>query len=518
MTDVTLYHWEPNANSGKPMLALEEKGVAWSSRYVNMLKFDQHQPEYLAINPQGTIPAITHGELVLTESTAIMEYVDSAFDGPALMPSDPQDRWRVRWWMKFMDQWLGPSFSMLGWSAFVGPKVRELPREELDAAIDRIPLPERRRAWSKAINGDFSEEELAESGRRVDLGIALLEKDLGRRPYVACDTYSLADINIFNSTYALPLTRKDLVSHETTPNIMAWLRRVYRSTGGPAHLGDGLNRTCPSLSADDGGVCLMTDRILYHGVPNGPSLSALAALAESGLEIECRPIDLLRGARHALPGVAESQALEFAVEGEGPVLVCDGEAMSEAVFLAQYFDEAAEGCGLQPADPYARWQMLMWCRQADERLAPAVAYLGNLAHSQTVLAAMDHAEFGGILASIESADLRERWQDLRDGRVDAAKVEDSKTKVAQFAERVENQLADSRAWLMGDFSIADLETFAWLHPMRELEAAAFAGRENCNAWMDRVEARPSVQAALARAATDHPERSFAPGPEINRWG
>jgi glutathione S-transferase len=119
---------------------------------------------------------------------------------------------------------------------------------------------------------------------------------------------------------------------------------------------------------------------------------------------------------------------------------------------------------------------------------------------------------------MRSEDLRQRWQDLHDGKVDAAKLADSKAKVAQFVERVESQLSDGREWLMGDFSIADLETFAWLRPMRALETQAFAGHEHCAAWMDRVEARPSVQAALARATTDHPERAFAPGPEINRWG
>jgi GST-like protein len=262
----------------------------------------------------------------------------------------------------------------------------------------------------------------------------------------------------------------------------------------------------------------MTDAILYHGEPNGPSLSVLAALHESGLDIECRPIDLLGGERHALPGVSDSVALDMAVEGEGPVLVADGEAMCEAVFLAQYFDEAAGGRGLQPTEAYARWQMLMWCRQATERLSPAVAYLGNLAWSQQRLAAMDEAGFAALLASIASEDQRKRWQDLRDDAVDAAKVGDSKAKVAQFAERVENQLADGREWLMGPFSIADLETYAWLRPMRELEAEAFAGRARCLAWMDRVEARPSVQKALSRATTDHPAHAFAPGPEINRWG
>jgi glutathione S-transferase len=107
---------------------------------------------------------------------------------------------------------------------------------------------------------------------------------------------------------------------------------------------------------------------------------------------------------------------------------------------------------------------------------------------------------------------------LRDDVVDAAKVEDSRTKVAQFAARVEAQLADGREWLMGSFSIADLETYAWLRSMRVLEADAFAGQDRCRAWMDRVEARPSVRKALARATTDDPVHAFAPGPEINRWG
>ncbi|MFM1982450.1 MAG: hypothetical protein RJB22_1169, partial [Pseudomonadota bacterium] len=43
--------------------------------------------------------------------------------------------------------------------------------------------------------------------------------------------------------------------------------------------------------------------ILYHGEPSGPSLTVLAALAESGVEMDCRPINLLAGERHRLPGL-----------------------------------------------------------------------------------------------------------------------------------------------------------------------------------------------------------------------
>jgi GSH-dependent disulfide-bond oxidoreductase len=227
MGGVTLYHWEPNANSGKPMLALMEKGVPFHSHYLDLLDFDQHKPEYLAINPQGTIPAMKHADRVLTESTAIMEYVDEAFPGPPLMPDDPKDRWRVRWWMKFMDQWLGPSFSMIGWSVFVGPAVRSRDPEELKAAIERIPLPERRVAWRKAIYGSFADDEMKESRRRVALGIRMLEEALGKRPWLATDRYSLADINGFNLAFALPLSQPTLSNDDLTPNIMRWLRAIY---------------------------------------------------------------------------------------------------------------------------------------------------------------------------------------------------------------------------------------------------------------------------------------------------
>jgi glutathione S-transferase/GST-like protein len=224
---LTLYHWEPNANSGKPMLALKEKGVAFESHYLDLLNFDQHSPDYLKINPNGTIPALVHDDLMLTESTAIMEYVDDAFPGPSLKPDDPVERWRMRWWMRFFDQYFGPSLSMIGWSVFVGPSVRSRDPEQLKAAIERIPLKERRIAWSKAIYNTFSEEELTESRRRVLVGTQCLEQTLSIRPWVAGNTYSLADINGFNLGYALPLAQPQACNDEKTPHIMAWLRRIY---------------------------------------------------------------------------------------------------------------------------------------------------------------------------------------------------------------------------------------------------------------------------------------------------
>ncbi len=225
---LTLYHWEPNANSGKPMLALAEKGVDYDSHYLDLLSFDQHKPEYLAVNPEGTIPALVHGDRVLTESTPIMEYVDEAFDGPSLRPQDPAARWRMRWWMRYFDAYFAPSVSMLGWNVFVGPSVRQRDQEQLANAIDRIPLESRRIAWRKAIFNQFSQEELDESIRRTRAGIEVLETHLAANRWIAGDEYSLGDINGFNLAYALPLSQPDHCNDDKTPHILAWLRAIYR--------------------------------------------------------------------------------------------------------------------------------------------------------------------------------------------------------------------------------------------------------------------------------------------------
>jgi glutathione S-transferase/GST-like protein len=224
---LTLYHWEPNANSGKPMLTLAEKGVAYESHYLDLLKFDQHQPGYLKINPDGTIPALVHNDRVLTESTPMMEYIDEEFDGPPLKPRSALECWRMRWWMRFFDAYFGPSLSMIGWSVFVGPSARQRDPEELQAAIERIPLQSRRIAWRKALFNEFTESELAESRRRVAFAVDVLERHLTAHTWIAGETFSLGDINGFNLGYALPLSQPERCNDTRTPRIMEWLRRIY---------------------------------------------------------------------------------------------------------------------------------------------------------------------------------------------------------------------------------------------------------------------------------------------------
>jgi GSH-dependent disulfide-bond oxidoreductase len=257
--------------------------------------------------------------------------------------------------------------------------------------------------------------------------------------------------------------------------------------------------------------------ILYHGQPNGPSLTVLATLFETGLDAELRPIDLLKGERHTIPGLTDRLALDMSVEGEGPVLVVDGEAMTDSVFIAQYLDEMAGG-GLQSADPYAHWEMLMMCRRITERASPAAAYLGNMLHAHCALAALDDATFDSRVAPIASPDLAQRWRDLRGGHFADEQIADSRSKLAHSAGVAEELLADGRDWLMGEFSIVDLTSYAWHADLDDLAPGVLDGCPRLREWLARMRARPSIQQAHALATVPQPEHYWAPGPEINRWG
>jgi glutathione S-transferase len=69
---------------------------AFSLHYIDLFKFDQLQPEYLAINPDGVVPTLVHDGVPIRESTIINEYIEAAFQGPKLVPSEPILQARMR--------------------------------------------------------------------------------------------------------------------------------------------------------------------------------------------------------------------------------------------------------------------------------------------------------------------------------------------------------------------------------------------------------------------------------------
>ena len=225
---ITIYTWEPNANSGKPLLLLKEKGAEFDFHYINMGALEQHSPDYVKVNPNGTVPTIIVDGFAMFESTPAMEYLDEVVHGEALTPKDPLQRWKMRWWMRFIDEYLMPCLAMQAGSAAGGRM--QMSEEEKDAAVARIPLPERARVWRLILDRGVSEDELTESRRRVTSAIATFEQALGESPYLTGPDYSLADLNAMTTLHSWPLMRED-ISEEKTPNLWAWFRRCHVRQG-----------------------------------------------------------------------------------------------------------------------------------------------------------------------------------------------------------------------------------------------------------------------------------------------
>jgi maleylacetoacetate isomerase len=77
-------------------IALNLKGVAYTERIVDLTKGEQLAPAYRALNPQAALPLLEHAGLRLTQSLAIMEYLDETWPQAPLLPADAAGRARVR--------------------------------------------------------------------------------------------------------------------------------------------------------------------------------------------------------------------------------------------------------------------------------------------------------------------------------------------------------------------------------------------------------------------------------------
>lgn len=77
-------------------IALNLKGLKPELVFVNLLRGDQWRDEYRAVNPEGLVPFLEDGEARLSQSLAIIEYLDRTYPEPPLLPEDPAAAARVR--------------------------------------------------------------------------------------------------------------------------------------------------------------------------------------------------------------------------------------------------------------------------------------------------------------------------------------------------------------------------------------------------------------------------------------
>ena len=223
-----LYHWEPNALFLKPLVALEEKGAKFVSRWFDALAFEQHEAGFpssvesrLTLEREGPL-LVADGE-VISSTFFMLEYIAEAVPGPALMPEGAYDRYRARAWGQFLGLSLGSSTIALGSARYLAPELARRDAAELRAHIDRIEPVERRVAWLAVIEGGMDEAALRQ---RLSLPVGRLEGALAKAPWLAGPAYSIADIDAYAVVDPLRELAPESVNASATPRLMDWLARI----------------------------------------------------------------------------------------------------------------------------------------------------------------------------------------------------------------------------------------------------------------------------------------------------
>ncbi len=91
-----LYGYFRSSAAFRVRIALNLKGLAVEQAFVHLAKGEHRRPEYDAVNPQGLLPALDVDGALLTQSLAIMEYLEETHPQPPLLPGDALGRARVR--------------------------------------------------------------------------------------------------------------------------------------------------------------------------------------------------------------------------------------------------------------------------------------------------------------------------------------------------------------------------------------------------------------------------------------
>ena len=191
----------PTPNGVKVSIMLEEIGLPYEPHLVDIMKDESHTPEFLALNPNGKIPAIVDPDgpggkpVGLFESGAILVYL--ADKTGKLVPEDPALRYECLAWLMFQMGGIGPMFGQVGFfNKFAGKDYE-----------DKRPL-ERYRDEAKRLLG-------------------VLETRLNRRDWIMGEDYGIADVATLGWVNNLIgfYEARELIDFDSLTHVPAWLDR-----------------------------------------------------------------------------------------------------------------------------------------------------------------------------------------------------------------------------------------------------------------------------------------------------
>ena len=180
----------PRSRAMRPLWMLEELGLPYEQVKVSFVN-DTRKPEFLRLNPNGHIPVLQDGDLVLWESLAINLYLARKYD-KGLWPKRVEDEGRAFQWSL--------------WS------MTELEEPVLTALLHRLVFPEDQRDPKKA----------ADAAERFKQPLGVLDGALAGRDYLLGSAFTVADLNAAAVLSWAPLAGLDLSGAR---NAQSWLGR-----------------------------------------------------------------------------------------------------------------------------------------------------------------------------------------------------------------------------------------------------------------------------------------------------
>jgi glutathione S-transferase len=198
--DVELFGLERSVYTRIARLALEEKGVAYDLTEVEIFGSAGVPTEHRRRHPFGRVPVLRHAQFALYETGAITRYVDEAFNGPRLQPSEPAARARMNQTISVLDSY---AYRPMVWGVFV----------------ERVRKP--------MTGGNPDERAIADSLAAAETCLAVLDQPAGGSRFLLGDELTLADLHAYPMLRYLALAPEGNELVRKFASLHAWFERMH---------------------------------------------------------------------------------------------------------------------------------------------------------------------------------------------------------------------------------------------------------------------------------------------------
>lgn len=192
--NMTVYWGSGSPFAWSVLLALAAKGLAFESKRLDMMSGEHKTPEFLRLNPRGKVPVLVHGDVVISESLAILTYVDAVQPEPPLFGTTPADKAAVMAALSAVMSYVEPSGTGIAVAAFFRP-------------------------WD-----DAAQAAIAEAVVALTPEIERIEALLAGQDYLAGARLSAADLRLYPMLQLLGRVRLALARRQAGDNLLPLLR------------------------------------------------------------------------------------------------------------------------------------------------------------------------------------------------------------------------------------------------------------------------------------------------------